>query len=180
MKTYGRDDILRFLAEIDEQLFAPAAIEIIGGAAALLAYGATSPTKNIDSFLNIDHQIQQAASRTTQKIPLDRAAIADPPYNYEDRRRPLDLPFRYLTVWVPEKHDILLMKTVRAMRHDEEVLQEMHHAEPFNLDIIVERYNTEMGQAIGDHNILDQKIALIVEKLFGGRSTRRFGKRKAH
>lgn len=178
MRTYGRDDILRFLAEIDEQLVAPAAIEIIGGAAALLAYGAKSPTRDVDSFLSIDNQIQQAASQVAHRIPLERAAIADPPYNYEDRRMRLDLPFRHLAVWVPEKHDLLLMKAVRAMRHDEEVLQEMHQIEPFDLDTIVERYNAEMGQAIGDHNILDQKIMLLVEKLFGGKSTRRFGKKK--
>ena len=68
------------------------------------------------------------------------------------------------------------MKAVRASRHDEEVIQEMHQAEPFALETINERYNAEMGQAIGDHKILDQKIQLIVEKLFGGQSVRRLGK----
>jgi hypothetical protein len=38
MKIYGRDQILQFLAEVDELLNEPVAIEIIGGAAALLAY----------------------------------------------------------------------------------------------------------------------------------------------
>jgi hypothetical protein len=83
VKTFDRDEVLAFLAEIDEMLAEPAAMEIIGGAAALLAYGAHSATKDIDSLANIDERIQQAARRTTRTIPLDRAAIADPPYNYD-------------------------------------------------------------------------------------------------
>ncbi len=50
MKTYGRDQILQFLAEIDGLLGESVAMEIIGGAAALLAYGAQTATKDIDCF----------------------------------------------------------------------------------------------------------------------------------
>jgi hypothetical protein len=49
VKTFGREELLAFLQEIDELLAEPVAIEIIGGAAALLAYGARRPTKDIDS-----------------------------------------------------------------------------------------------------------------------------------
>lgn len=48
MKTFGRAEVLAFLGEIDELLDRPVAMEIIGGAAALLAYGARSATKDID------------------------------------------------------------------------------------------------------------------------------------
>ena len=40
MKTFGREELIGFLRQIDEQLKEPVAMEIIGGAAALLAYGA--------------------------------------------------------------------------------------------------------------------------------------------
>jgi hypothetical protein len=82
-------------------------------------------------------------------------------------------------VIVPERHDLFLMKAVRGSRHDDEVIQEMHLARPFDLEELVERYNAEMGQVIGDHRILDQKVQLIVEKLFGAKSARRFGKRRS-
>jgi hypothetical protein len=176
VKKFGRDQVLEFLAEVDELLDDSVQMEIIGGAAALLAYGARSPTKDIDSFEGIDERIQRAASLAAHKIPLDRATVADPPYNYEDRRQRLDLPFRNLVVLVPERHDLMLMKALRAARHDEEVIQEMHQVEPFDLETIVERYNNEMDQAVGNHDIFDQQIQLIVEKLFGGKSVRRFGK----
>ena len=175
MKTYDRDQILRFLFEVDERLTKTAVLEIIGGAAALLAYGARQATKDIDSFAPIDERVARAARKAEHRIPLDRAAVADPPYNYEDRLQTLDLPFRRLVVLVPERHDLLLMKSVRSMRHDDEVIQEMHEAEPFDLDTIVARYKSEMGQVIGDHKILDQKIQLVVEKLFGRRGVRKFG-----
>lgn len=178
MKTYGRDQILQFLAEIDELLDEPVAMEVIGGAAALLAYGAKTATRDIDSFVPIDARIYRAADLASRKIPLDRAAVADPPWNYEDRRRRLELPFRYLAVVVPERHDLLLMKAVRASRHDEEVIQEMHEVQPFDLETIVQRYDEEMGQAIGDHQILDLKLELIIEKLFGAGAARRGRKSK--
>jgi hypothetical protein len=178
VKKYARDEILRFLAEVDELLDEPVKMEIIGGAAALIAYGAQSPTKDIDSFEGIDERISRAALLVPHKIPLDRATVADPPWYYLDRCQHLDLPFRKLVICVPERHDLFLMKAVRSSRHDDEVIQEMHQAEPFDLETIVERYNEEMGQAIGDHDILDQKIELLLEILFGERGRRKVGKRR--
>lgn len=86
MKAFGRDELRLFLAEIDELLAVPAAIEIVGGAAALLAYGASRPTKDVDCFGDLDEQVSHAAERTKSRIPIDRASVADPPWNYEDRR----------------------------------------------------------------------------------------------
>ena len=174
MKTYNRDHILEFLAEIDEHLALPAILEIIGGAAALLAYGASRATKDIDSFACLDEHVVRAARKAIHKIPIDRSTVADPPYTYEDRRQVLELPFRNLMVLVPERHDLLLMKAVRSMRNDDEVIQQMHEVEPFDLDTLALRYKAEMGHAICDHKILDQKILIIVEKLFGRRGTRKF------
>ena len=178
MKTFGREELLAFLQEIDELLAEPAAIEIVGGAAALLAYGARRPTKDIDCFASIDERIRAAAERTKLHIPLDRAAVADPPYDYEDRRQPLDLHFRKLAVWVPERHDLLLMKAVRAARHDVEVLQQMHDAEPFQLDVLLDRFEREMQQATIDPKILELQFAYIIETLFGTTEARKVGRKR--
>ena len=175
MKTFGREELIGFLRQIDEQLEEPVAMEIIGGAAALLAYGAQSPTKDIDSVAKIDERIYQASQHTTLAIPLDRAAVADPPYNYEDRRRQLRVRFQNLSIWVPERHDLLLMKAVRAARHDLEVLEEMHRAKPFKLDVLVERFDNEMGQATIDPGIFKLQFLHIIERLFGPSSARTVG-----
>jgi hypothetical protein len=68
VNTFGRDQILEFLAEIDALLDEPAAVEIIGGAAALLAYGAQTATKDIDTFGPVDARISYAANRAARKI----------------------------------------------------------------------------------------------------------------
>ena len=60
----------------------------------MLAYGAHSPTKDIDSLAANDERIREASQHTSLAIPLDWAAVADPPYNYEDRRRHLRVRFR--------------------------------------------------------------------------------------
>lgn len=173
MKAFGRDELRLFLAEIDELLAAPKAIEIVGGAAALLAYGASRPTKDVDCFGDLDEEVRHAAERTKSRIPIDRAAVADPPWDYEDRRQPLDLHLGKLGVWVPERHDLLLMKAVRAARHDVQVIQEMHAAEPFQLDVLLDRFMREMGQATIDPRILELQFAHIVEVLFGPAAARK-------
>jgi Nucleotidyltransferase of unknown function (DUF6036) len=175
VKTYNRKELLSFLAKIDEQLDEPTGIEIIGGAAALIAYGAHSPTRDIDSFRSIDEKIWEAASRVTPGIPLQQASIADPPYNYEDRRESLDLPFRNLTVVVPERHDLVLMKTIRAYRHDVDVIEEMHRACPLDLETLVERFDNEMAQAVVDPRNLRLNFLHVIERLFGSSNANRVG-----
>ena len=115
---------------------------------------------------------------------LDRAAVADPPYNYEDRRQALDLPFRNLTIVVPfrnltivvpERHDLLLMKAVRAQRQDVDAIKEMHQVQPFDLETLVERFDNEMGQAMIDPKIFEIQFLHIIERLFGLKDADRVG-----
>ncbi len=177
-RTFGREQILAFLTEIDGMLHEPVVMEIIGGAAALLAHGARSATKDINSLSPFDARIVRLVSSTTLKIPLEQAPGPYAPVSYEERRYKPDLRFRNLVVWVPERHDILMMKALRAAKHDLQVIEEMHSAKPFDLEIIVERYNFSMRlaiQALGGHQIFDQRIQAILEMLFGGRYIRGSG-----
>jgi serine/threonine protein kinase len=64
-RTFGRDEILAFLGEIDALLEEPLAMEITDGAAALLAYGAKTPTKDVNTYTSIDDKILRAARQTT-------------------------------------------------------------------------------------------------------------------
>jgi hypothetical protein len=72
----------------------------------------------------------------------------------------------------------MMMKALRAAKHDLLVMEEMHQTEPFDLETIVDRYNYEMGRAIralGGHQIFDQRIQLVLERLFGGKYVRGSG-----
>ena len=100
------------------------------------------------------------------------------PIAYEERRYKPDLPLRNLVLWVPERHDLLMMKALRAAKHDLRVIKEMNEITPFDMETIVERYNFEMRrtiQALGGHQIFDQRIRAILEMLFGGRYVRGSG-----
>jgi serine/threonine protein kinase len=177
-KTFWRDQILEFLDEIDGMLHEPVVMEIVGGAAALLAHGARSATKDINSLAAFDERIVRLAHLTTQKIPLERAQLSCAPALYEERRYKPDLPFHNLVIWVPERHDLLVMKALRASENDLQVIEEMHEAKPFDLETLVERYNFDMRlaiQALGGHQIFDQRIRLVLERLFGGKYVRGSG-----
>jgi serine/threonine protein kinase len=65
-KTFGRDQILAFLTEVDGMLHEPVVTEIVGGAAALLVHGASSETKDINSLSAFDERIVRAAARIIQ------------------------------------------------------------------------------------------------------------------
>jgi hypothetical protein len=177
--AFGREHILAFLVELDRMLREPVVMEIIGGAAALLAYGARLATKDINSFSDFDERIVQAAPLTTQPIPLRRATVPLAPSGYDDRRQRLDLPLRHLVVWVPDRHDLLLMKVLRAWDHDLKVIAEMHQAKPFDLDILVDRYNDHMDwplRSLGGHERFDRQIRLVFERLFGVKHVRHAGR----
>jgi hypothetical protein len=171
--TFGRDEILALLAEIDSKLDRPTGIEIIGGAAALLAYGARSPTKDINTLACVDERILRAAFLANPKIPINPVA-AVVPTGYEDSRERLALPFRNLLIWVPSRYHLLLMKAVRANRRDVDAIVEMHGAKPFDLELIVERSNDQVLRSYGNLETLEH-VYLIIEKLFGPNRVHRVG-----
>ena len=56
------------------------------------------------------------------------------------------------------------MKAVRAQRHDVDVIEEMHEAQPFDLDTLVERFDNEIGQAMIDPRQFELQFLYIVER----------------
>lgn len=46
-----------------------------------------------------------------------------------------------LVVRVPEKHDLVLMKTVRGYEHDLQAAEEIHANSPLDLEILVSRFH---------------------------------------
>jgi hypothetical protein len=165
-------DLVRFLREIDRHLAKSHQLIIIGGAAAALAYKASRTTSDIDTAnaLSIDFEraVTEAKKSTGLEIPVSYAAIADGPYNYETRLKRLRfLKTEKLEVLVPERHDLALMKIIRGEEHDIQVLVEMHESEPFDLEILIDRFTNEMRHVIGDHRWIRFNFVGLVEELFG-------------
>lgn len=172
LKRHGRAEIERFVIAIDAAIEEPTAVLVIGGAAAIIHYGAESPTHDIDTFQRISPALQRAAAvaseQTGLEIPVSFAAVADAPYNFEDRlERVTELGLKNLDIYVPERHDLALMKTIRGYEHDIAVIAELHRKQPFDLDTLKTRLRDEMSHVIKDPRSLRINFVLVVDRLFG-------------
>lgn len=179
--TYSRTDLQRFLDRIDAHLSEPAQIIIIGGAAAAMAYGVSRSTRDIDTWSAVDGALARAIDRAQQharvRIPIEHAAVADAPWHFESRLLPLNAPgWSRLTVFVPEPHDLVLMKCVRGYEHDLETAAEIHRTYGLDLETLLSRFLDEMTHVIGDSVRSDQNFRALVDRLYGEAAEMRVAK----
>ena len=169
MRTYLKADLERFLHAVDEALDGPVEVILIGGAAAALHYGATRPTRDIDTWTSIHDELSRAVSTarssTGLEVPVQQAGVADAPSEFETRLHRTLEDLRRLAVLVPERHDLVLMKAVRAYEHDLEVIVEIHARFPLDLETLVTRWETEM-RPIGDPVRIRGNFLSVVERVF--------------
>jgi hypothetical protein len=178
MKRHGRADIERFLVAVDSAMEERAAVLVIGGAAAIIHYGAESPTSDIDTFQRVTPALERAAvaarAETNLDIPVSFAAVADAPYDFEDRLEHVaELNLKNLDIFVPERHDLALMKTIRGYEHDLELIAELHGKQPFDLDTLKQRLREEMSHVVKDPRELRLNFVLVVDRLFGTQTAAR-------
>jgi len=170
LRKFLRNDFERFLEAVDAALTAPIELVIIGGSAAALRYGVTQATRDIDTFYRVQEALVVAARRAREVIgldvPIQRAGIADPPCEFEDRFERIMPTLQRLIVKVPEAHDLALMKALRADEHDLAAIEEIHQNSPLDLETLVGRFKDEMAQAIGDPRTKRANFLAVVERLF--------------
>lgn len=174
MRRYGVDDIRHTLTELDALLDQPTDLTLIGGAAvALILDDPELVTKDIDAF-GISRTLLKLARTLT--IDIDTAAIADLPWNFEDRCSvALRLPF--LEVRVPDPHDLVLSKIMRWSPGDEDHVLRLHTRRALDLETLLVRYLTEMTHAIGDPRHRRWNLLACIETLFGEVASLRAGER---
>lgn len=171
MKTFVTSDIEIFLRAIDKHLSRPFKIVIIGGAAAALAYRVVDYTKDIDTLTAlepIEEACAKAKRETGLEIPIGPAGVADFPWSYEERLQRLEITgIRRLAIFVPEIHDLALMKIMRANENDIKTIQQMNAA--FGLDhaLLLNRYMTEMTHVIGNRKTIRLNLLATLEAVFG-------------
>lgn len=180
MKQYPGSDIARFLRALDRHLAKPFRLEVIGGAAALLSFRIDSGTADIDAANNVA-SIQKACAAAREEtgldIPLTSAGIYDGPYHYERRLRRIPLRgLKKLQVFVPEKHDWALMKTVRLIEKDIEDIREVHEKVGFSRPVFLERFLEEMTHVTGRREDLVQSFLAMMEELYGPDQAARMAK----
>lgn len=166
---FPRGAIEKFLRAVDRSLKEPVTVYVIGGTAATLRYGATRATQDIDTLTAVSKALAVAAAEARAKtgldIPINRVTIADEPEDYESRLERVLPRLKRLRVFVPERHDLVLMKAMRAYEHDLQVIGEIHAHSPLSLDVVVDRFLNEM-LPIGDPRRIRQNFLLVIEQLF--------------
>jgi Nucleotidyltransferase of unknown function (DUF6036) len=170
--TFGKEEITRFLLAVDAELSEPTRIVIVGGAAALLQHGASRRTIDIDIFSTTPHgfenAIKQARLKTGLDVMVEFPSVAQPPYDYEERLIPVDsLRASQLSVVVPDRYDLSLMKALRADVRDIEVIKQMHTNAPFDMDVFVKRYVDEMAETVNDESIRNSKFFSVIKQIAG-------------
>ena len=176
-RKYTRDELVKFLRSVDLFIDEPTKLLVIGGAAAALVYGANGSTKDIDTWSNVPRALAKAAVNARQAtglaVPIEKAAVTDGPYHYEDRIRPAAMRLKKLRIFVPERHDLALMKVVRGDRHDEDMIAEIHARHPLKLETLLKRFEEEMGHVTKDERILRSQFRALVARLFGPAAAKR-------
>jgi hypothetical protein len=71
-----------------------------------------------------------------------------------------------LKTFVPEKHDLVLMKVIRGEEHDLEAIEGIHRLSPLEVDVLVKRYVEEMGAVVIEPSRLRGNFLVMIERLF--------------
>jgi len=178
MQRFEASQLKRFLKAVDRHLPQPFRLQVIGDSAAVLAYGARRVTRDIDTWDDAYRQItpalQAASKETGLNIPVEHPGVADGPYNLEERLQRVRIPgLKRLSIWVPEKHDLVLMKMLRGEEPDLQAAEEIKQSHGLDLEILVVRYMEEMSQCVGEPRRFDLNLLALVDRLFGEEACKR-------
>jgi hypothetical protein len=171
MKAFAGKELIRFLTAIDEHLESPFRLELIGAAAAILAFKINRGTFDIDStndVRKIEKACQAARVTTGLDIPVQTVGIYDGPYEYESRLTRMSAPrLKKLQIFVPEKHDWALMKVMRFNQKDIDDIQAVGDRVGFKKDTFIGRFLGEMTHVHGNKTDLIANFLTMMERLFG-------------
>jgi hypothetical protein len=178
LTKFDRAQLLTFLRSVDRHLPSPTSVVVVGGAAAIIGYRSTVRTSDVDVFVGLTDEFieagRQAQEETGLAIAIEKAAIAEIPYNYEDRVRAVKIPrLAKLTVIVPDRYDLALSKAIRCWEHDLDAIEAIHRRQPLVLRTLVQRFESELmniALAAPARNCLN--VVIVVGRLFGAAEAR--------
>ncbi|MBZ0237311.1 MAG: hypothetical protein K8M05_33610 [Deltaproteobacteria bacterium] len=169
-RIFGQTELETFLRSVDRHLSEPTRIIITGGGAAAL-HNAESTTSDIDTYDGVSDALRVAADmagvETGLRIPVGRSFIGEYPWFFEDRLERRFPELTQLEVFVLERHDLALSKSLRGSDNDQRQLTEMHLSAPFDFSTLVERFRTEMTHVTGNQAEHRERFLALIDLLFG-------------
>ncbi len=172
MRKFSRDQLEEFLRAVDDELDRKVEVVVIGGAAIALAYASKYGTRDIDTwplFGQLDEKSCERASRKTGlKVPVQPSGVAQGPESFDERLRQVKrLHLRNIKVYVPERHDLAIMKTTRGYTDDLQAVELVHKRTPLDLEKLIERYKETW--VTGPRSSFRLSFLALVERLYGKR-----------
>ena len=143
-----------FLQDIDRQLTEDCRLAVFGGFAVTQEYGLSRETNDID-VLDIVPQglvstLTAVAGKESMlakryKVYLDVVVMANPPFHYESRLRPMyEGAFTHLQLLVMDPYDVALTKLKRDSDKDFQDVLQLAQKVPFDLSLFEARYREEL------------------------------------
>ena len=166
---FDRADLIGYLRILDARLTRPGTLRLIGGAVVGLCYLPEYRTRDVD-FAWADREVEAAIQELRLERPdlvvTSQTGVYFAPYSHEERLRALDIPgLTRLTVEVPERHDLAIMKVARGLDRDLEALVQIHAIDPFDPGTLVERFHETW--LTGPQRLADLGLLALIETLFG-------------
>jgi hypothetical protein len=169
-----------FLKELDELATSTVRLDCIGGFVVTMLYGLSRTTGDLD-VLEITPKCAAVAfaevatqgGRLHQKykVYLDQVGVAQPPYEYESRLVEM-FPgvFRHLRLMALDPYDLALTKLDRNIERDRSDVRYLARTIPFDLDLLQERYRTELRPYLTNPDRADLSLQLWIEDIEEDRS----------
>lgn len=164
-----------FLHELDRIATSAVRLDCIGGFVVTMLYGLDRPTGDVDVLEIAPRAAADAFSEVAllggplfrkYGVYLDRVTVAQPPYEYESRLREMSpRTFRNLHLMALDPYDLALTKLERNIERDRNDVRYLARAVPFNLDLLRERYRTELRPYLGNPKREDLTLQLWIEAI---------------
>jgi hypothetical protein len=154
LPTFPPSPWKEFLQDLDAAVTEPCRLPCFGGFAVTLEYGISRLTADIDVLDVAPPRIVAVLMKEggkgfplaiKHKVYLDIVRIANSPYDYESRLRPMyPGAFQHLHLLVMDSYDVALTKLRRDSDKDFQDVLQLAEKIPFDLDLFEKRYKEEL------------------------------------
>jgi hypothetical protein len=166
---------LSFLRELDSSVHEQVRLDCMGGFVVTMVYGFSRATGDLDVLeiapIEAGQTMLALGARGGRlhkkyKIYLDRVGVAKVPENYEDPVTEIfPKVFKHLRLLALDPYDLALSKLERNLQRDRDDIKYLAKTVPFDLEILKERYHSELRWQLGNPEREDLTLRLWIEAI---------------
>lgn len=169
------DPWFSFLKELDELATAPVHFHCIGGFVVTMLYGLGRTTADVDVLQIVPRSARDSFAQVAMRdgelhlkygVYLDHVTVVTHPDEYESRLREMfSGVFRHLRLMALDPYDLALTKLERNFDRDRSDVRHLARTVPFDLNILRDRYMTELRPYLSNPEHEDITLRLWIEDI---------------